>query len=227
MEAIEKGVFDSPEIDDLLHCHIDDMINAGADHIVLGCTHYPVSYTHLDVYKRQVYGSLMSHSGYGSAMHIDILNRWQKPGDITEVPRIDTTKNPNQNAGSSRWLTSEMCIRDRVDGVPFDAISNLNADDIENITILKDAASSALYGSRAANGVVLVTTKKGRSEKVQFNVRVNQGISMRAIQEYERLDPYQYYPMEWEALRNAYLSADGSTYTMETASAAASKNIFG
>jgi len=82
-----------------------------------------------------------------------------------------------------------------VDGVPFDAISNLNADDIENITILKDAASSALYGSRAANGVVLVTTKKGRSEKVQFNVRVNQGISMRAIQEYERLDPYQYYPM--------------------------------
>ena len=83
-----------------------------------------------------------------------------------------------------------------VDGVPFDAISNLNADDIENITILKDAASSALYGSRAANGVVLVTTKKGRSEKVQFNVKVNQGISMRAIQEYERLDAYQYYPME-------------------------------
>lgn len=114
-----------------------------------------------------------------------------------------------------------------VDGVPFDAISNLNADDIENITILKDAASSALYGSRAANGVVLVTTKKGRSEKVQFNVKVNQGISMRAIQEYERLDAYQYYPMAWEALRNAYLSADGSTYTMETASAAASKNIFG
>ena len=113
-----------------------------------------------------------------------------------------------------------------VDGVPFDAISNLNADDIENITILKDAASSALYGSRAANGVVLVTTKKGRSEKVQFNVKVNQGISTRAIQEYERLDPYQYYPMEWEALRNAYLSADGSTYTMETASLEASKKIY-
>ena len=53
-----------------------------------------------------VYGSLMSHSGYGSAMHIDILKRWQKPGDVTEVPRIDTAKNPNQNAGSSRWLTS-------------------------------------------------------------------------------------------------------------------------
>ena len=41
VEAIERGVFDSPEIDDLLHRHIDGMINAGADHIVLGCTHYP------------------------------------------------------------------------------------------------------------------------------------------------------------------------------------------
>ncbi|MDD2594381.1 MAG: TonB-dependent receptor [Bacteroidales bacterium] len=113
-----------------------------------------------------------------------------------------------------------------VDGVPYDAISNINAEDIENITILKDAASSALYGSRAANGVVLVTTKKGRSEKINFSVKVNQGVSVRGIPEYDRLDAYQYYPMEWEALRNAYLSASGSTYTKETASAAASKNIY-
>jgi glutamate racemase len=38
---IERGVFDSPEIDNLLHHHIDGMVAAGADHIVLGCTHYP------------------------------------------------------------------------------------------------------------------------------------------------------------------------------------------
>ncbi|MDD2293827.1 MAG: TonB-dependent receptor [Bacteroidales bacterium] len=112
-----------------------------------------------------------------------------------------------------------------VDGVPYDAISNINSDDIENITILKDAASSALYGSRAANGVVLVTTKKGRSEKITFNVKVNQGVSVRGIQEYDRLDAYQYVPMEWEGLRNSYLSASGSTYTRETANAAASANI--
>lgn len=113
-----------------------------------------------------------------------------------------------------------------VDGVPYDAISYISSDDIENITILKDAASSALYGSRAANGVVLVTTKKGRSEKITFNVKVNQGISVRGIPEYDRLDAYQYYPMEWEALRNSYLSGAGSTYTMQSASEAASKNIF-
>lgn len=113
-----------------------------------------------------------------------------------------------------------------VDGVPYDAISNISSDDIETITVLKDAASSALYGSRAANGVVLVTTKKGRGEKIQFNVKVNQGVSIRGIPEYDRVDAYQYYPAEWEMLRNSYLSGAGSTYTKETASAAASKNIF-
>ena len=112
-----------------------------------------------------------------------------------------------------------------VDGVPFDGISNLNADDIESITILKDAASCALYGNRAANGVVLVTTKKGRSERVSFDVKINQGFSVRGIPEYDRLDAYQYVPVAWEALRNSYLSGSGSTYTMETASAAASANI--
>ncbi|MFA5324708.1 MAG: TonB-dependent receptor [Bacteroidales bacterium] len=112
-----------------------------------------------------------------------------------------------------------------VDGVPYDAISNISADDIENITILKDAASSALYGSRAANGVVLVTTKKGNSEKLKFEVKVNQGVSVRGISEYDRLDADQYYPVMWESYRNSLLSASGSTHTMATASAAASKNI--
>ena len=113
-----------------------------------------------------------------------------------------------------------------VDGVPYDGIANMNADDIENITILKDAASCALYGSRAANGVVLVTTKRGRSERVQFDVKVNQGFSVRGIPEYERLDAYQYVPIAWEALRNGLLSADGSTETMETASAKATATLF-
>ena len=113
-----------------------------------------------------------------------------------------------------------------VDGVPYDGIANMNADDIENITILKDAASCALYGSRAANGVVLGTTKRGRSERVQFDVKVNQGFSVRGIPEYDRLDAYQYVPIAWEALRNGLLSASGSTYTMETASAKATADLF-
>ncbi len=113
-----------------------------------------------------------------------------------------------------------------VDGVPYDGIANMNTDDIENITILKDAASCALYGSRAANGVVIVTTKRGRSERVQFDVKINQGFSVRGIPEYERLDAYQYVPVAWEALRNGLLSASGSTYTMETASAKATADLF-
>ena len=114
-----------------------------------------------------------------------------------------------------------------VDGVPFDgSISNINSDDIESITVLKDAASSALYGARAANGVVLITTKKGRSEKITFNVRVNHGFSVRGIPEYERLDAYQYVPMEWEIMRNGFLTA-GTYKTTAEANAAASASIMG
>ncbi len=114
-----------------------------------------------------------------------------------------------------------------VDGVPFDgSISNINSDDIESITVLKDAASSALYGARAANGVVLITTKKGRSERLTFNVRVNHGISVRGIPEYERLDAYQYVPMEWEIMRNGFLTA-GTYQTVAAANAAASEQLVG
>ncbi|MBQ1680386.1 MAG: SusC/RagA family TonB-linked outer membrane protein, partial [Bacteroidales bacterium] len=114
-----------------------------------------------------------------------------------------------------------------VDGVPFDgSISNINSDDIESITVLKDAASSALYGARAANGVVLITTKKGRSERLTFNVRVNHGISVRGVPEYDRLDAYQYVPMEWEIMRNGFLTA-GTYNTTAEANAAATEQLVG
>ena len=51
------------------------------------------------------YGSMMSYSGYGSSLHVDMLKRWQKPGDVTTVPRADMQRNSYQNQGSSRWLT--------------------------------------------------------------------------------------------------------------------------
>ena len=57
-----------------------------------------------------------------------------------------------------------------VDGVPGASLSNLNPDDIEKIDILKDAASAAIYGARAANGVVLVTTKQGRTGKLDITL---------------------------------------------------------
>lgn len=61
-----------------------------------------------------------------------------------------------------------------VDGVPNRNMNRLNPNDIESITVLKDA-SAAIYGSQAANGVILVTTKRGQSGKPQINVSFNQG----------------------------------------------------
>ncbi len=60
-----------------------------------------------------------------------------------------------------------------VDGIPMDDINYLSSDDIESIEVLKDAASAAIYGSRAANGVVLVTTKSGRNSKKMVNINFN------------------------------------------------------
>lgn len=58
-----------------------------------------------------------------------------------------------------------------VDGVPLDNVDNINPNDIENIEVLKDAASAAIYGSRSANGVILVTTKKGEKAKPKIEAR--------------------------------------------------------
>ncbi len=60
-------------------------------------------------------------------------------------------------------------------GQNIDALSNLSPNDIESISILKDASAAAIYGARATNGVVLITTKQGRSEKTKINARVSLG----------------------------------------------------
>lgn len=62
-----------------------------------------------------------------------------------------------------------------IDGVSG-SLNNLSPDDIENITVLKDAASASIYGSRAANGVILVTTKKGKKGKSSISYRINTAI---------------------------------------------------
>jgi len=91
-----------------------------------------------------------------------------------------------------------------VDGVPYAGdISNLNSSDIESLTVLKDASSTSLYGSKAANGVIIITTKTGKSEKDKFSLNVSTGMTSRSIKDYDRVDAYQYYPLEWEAIRNS------------------------
>lgn len=94
-----------------------------------------------------------------------------------------------------------------LDGVPFSGdIFELNPADIESMTVLKDAASSALYGNRASNGVILITTKKGKSNKLSVNLRVSQGTYTRGIPEYKLLNPREFMEVSWLNLRNSRMT---------------------
>lgn len=98
-----------------------------------------------------------------------------------------------------------------VDGIQYDGnIGNLNMEDIASISVLKDAASSALYGSSAANGVILITTKKGRANKEQLSIRAMQGVTSRGVPEYETVNAAQYYPLAWQAFRNSLVYPTGT-----------------
>ncbi|WP_447641522.1 MULTISPECIES: SusC/RagA family TonB-linked outer membrane protein [Chitinophagaceae] len=91
-----------------------------------------------------------------------------------------------------------------VDGAPYDgSIDALDPADIASVSVLKDASTSALYGSRAANGVIILTTKKGQKNKSTLSFKANAGIVRRGLPEYDRVDAYQYYPLMWEAYRNS------------------------
>lgn len=91
-----------------------------------------------------------------------------------------------------------------VDGLPYDGdIALLNTQDIESMTVLKDAASTALYGARGANGVILVTTKKGSSGKAKVTVDSRWGANSRLVPNYEMVtNTDQYMKMVGQAIYN-------------------------
>lgn len=84
---------------------------------------------------------------------------------------------------------------------PTNPLSDLNMNDVESIQILKDASASAIYGSRASNGVVLITTKKGQSGDTKFNVSYTTGISEPSRLR-EWLNAEQYLEIFFEAMEN-------------------------
>lgn len=98
-----------------------------------------------------------------------------------------------------------------IDGVPYGGnISDLNPEDIESMSVLKDAASAALYGNRASNGVILITTKKSKAERVQFTFKTNQGWYERALPEYDRVTPQEFMKVYYQNYANAYVKdSDG------------------
>ena len=94
-----------------------------------------------------------------------------------------------------------------LNGIPYDGpINSISTDEIESITVLKDASAAALYGSRAANGVIMITTKKGRKGQLVTTANIRQGIMTRGIPEYDRVGPKEYYELFWEAYKNNYIS---------------------
>lgn len=91
-----------------------------------------------------------------------------------------------------------------VDGVPYEGdIAQLANSDIESMTVLKDAASTALYGARGANGVVLITTKKGSTGEARVTVEARWGQNSRGLDNYNVVkDPGRYYEMMYQGYYN-------------------------
>lgn len=135
----------------------------------------------------------------GSTPGITVTGNYGSPGsDPTVLIR---------GIGTVNGSTSPLYV---IDGVPYGGnISDLNMEDIETMSILKDAASAALYGNRASNGVILITTKKSKSERIQFNFKTNHGWYERALPEYERTSPYQFMEVEFQNAANAYVYGGG------------------
>lgn len=124
-----------------------------------------------------------------------------------------------------------------VDGIPYmGSMSDLNPADIESMSVLKDAASAALYGNRGANGVILITTKKAKNNgKVDVTLQVRQGMYTRGIPLYERLGANDWMQATYDAQVNGSLSAGTfanlasarSYYSQNFITAFAKNNIYG
>jgi TonB-linked SusC/RagA family outer membrane protein len=111
-----------------------------------------------------------------------------------------------------------------LNGMPYDnALSSINPSDIESVTVLKDASSAALYGARGGNGVILINTKTGNKDRMTVSVKINQGVTNRQSNDYEKLSIDDYLLVHWENARNKLVQGG-----MDAAAAGqdAAKNLF-
>lgn len=133
----------------------------------------------------------------GKVSGVQLTNATGQPGSN---PTIRIRGISSINAGNSPLYV--------VDGVPYDGdVNNISAQDIESMSILKDAAASALYGARGANGVIIITTKKGTAGRARITVDAKWGSNSRGTQDYNYIkDPGQYYEMWYSALKNYFVN---------------------
>jgi len=128
-------------------------------------------------------------------------------GEVAGVTVINSSGQPGTNATIRiRGIGSVNGNRDPlyvVDGIPYNGdISSINPSDIQSTTILKDASATAIYGARGANGVILITTKRGIVGESKIEVSLNYGINKKIIPEYNVIEsPEQYVELTWEGFK--------------------------
>ena len=132
----------------------------------------------------------------GEVAGVQVVNSSGQPGTVASI-RI-------RGIGSISASSSPLYV---VDGIPLDAasISSIDPSDIASTTILKDATATSLYGSRGANGVILITTKKGSSngDEAKIDIDIKAGANMRLLPMYEVIDsPEDYVTLCWQSLYN-------------------------
>ena len=138
--------------------------------------------------------SSVSKALEGAAAGVQVINTSGQPGENAKI-RI-------RGIGSFSASSAPLYV---VDGMPYDeaSVNALNPADIESMSVLKDAASAALYGSRAANGVVMITTKKGMVDKTKVSIDARWGVNTRAVPEYNIMkDSREYVMTAWNVLNN-------------------------
>ncbi len=204
----------------------------------------PASET-LDEVMVVAYGTTKKESFTGSAEVIKTEKLEKRPvANVTKaldgmVTGVQTTSGSGQpGSGSSIVIRGYGSINASqtplyvVDGIPYAGnVSAINPSDIESLTVLKDASAGALYGSRGANGVILITTKKGDEGKVKVNLKANWGISSRSIPRYETLNEAEYLEVLFQSYKNGRISngSDPQTAALEALEAmkSGSTAIFG
>ena len=171
-----------------------------------------------------------SFTGAASVVKADDISKRQTSnvtdalaGQVAGVQGLSTSGQPGTTSsirirgiGSMASSNAPLYV---IDGIPAndDAVSTLNNSDIESVTVLKDAASNALYGARGANGVILITTKRGNTRDAQIKIDAKWGANQRGIPSYDVMrDPAMYYENFYQALYRQYGSHDkASQYLLD------------
>ena len=139
----------------------------------------------------------------GKAAGVQIYSATGQPG---ATPTIRIRGVNSINAGNNPLIV--------LDGTPYDgSLNNINPLDVESMTVLKDAASTALYGARGGNGVILITTKEGKKGKdAVITVDAKWGSNSKATPEYKKItSPERYYEMWYKGLYNYAVDKQGLT----------------